>query len=76
MKSRFVGAYNYCDGGSGRCVCDQHLLGAYCNIPAASVIAVSAQSGASGNETVHSFYNIPLYPGSLRLYIPPHTTRL
>eukprot|EP01135_Chromosphaera_perkinsii_P002044 Nk52_evm5s216 gene=Nk52_evmTU5s216 len=67
-QSRFKGTFSYCNT-FGRCMCGEHLGGAYCNIPSASVIVTVS-------NRMFSYYNVLLYPGSLRLYVPPATDEI
>ena len=66
--ARFKGTFNYCSQ-DGLCICGEYLTGAFCNIPSASVIAVVS------SKYFH-YYNIPLFPGSLRVNVPPTTEEM
>eukprot|EP01135_Chromosphaera_perkinsii_P009842 Nk52_evm25s1916 gene=Nk52_evmTU25s1916 len=69
-RSRFKGGFNYCSP-EGKCVCSDHLGGPYCNIPLGH-LTISVSSFKEDRRV----YNIPLYRGSLKLFVPSLTERL
>eukprot|EP01135_Chromosphaera_perkinsii_P002043 Nk52_evm4s216 gene=Nk52_evmTU4s216 len=62
---------HHCNGARfpGSCICDQYIVGVYCHVPAATI--VTDFSGSS-----QMYFNIPLYPGSLKAYLPLWTRHI
>eukprot|EP01135_Chromosphaera_perkinsii_P009841 Nk52_evm24s1916 gene=Nk52_evmTU24s1916 len=69
-RAPWKGVYNYCSP-QHYCICGEFLGGPYCSVPLAHVTVM--ESVAARNSR---FFNIPLYPGSLREHLPPFAEQI